>query len=165
MPSVYEYHHVELDKVGKGKRVLKPPGGESSNIFGGESPSTPSNGFTSPGSRGTPDSSSTRNRLFGDEATSPESENGSPRRRVSIDRMKSNIFASGGDQVDSSPKSGSAKKLVRRNPITGEILDEEKATNGHTNGNSNGHIEEKITPTQVAGRVRKPPGGESSGIF
>jgi hypothetical protein len=34
MPSVYDYRHVELDKIGKGKRVLQAPGGNSSNIFG-----------------------------------------------------------------------------------------------------------------------------------
>lgn len=36
MPSVYDYRHVELDKVGRGKRVIKAPGGGASNIFGPE---------------------------------------------------------------------------------------------------------------------------------
>jgi hypothetical protein len=34
MPSVYDFRHVELDKVGRGKRVIQAPGGSASNIFG-----------------------------------------------------------------------------------------------------------------------------------
>ncbi|KAH9404597.1 hypothetical protein TYRP_000423 [Tyrophagus putrescentiae] len=48
MPSVYDFRHVELDKVGRGKkivqRVIKAPGGGSSNIFGPEGGKQQSNG-------------------------------------------------------------------------------------------------------------------------
>lgn len=207
MPSVYDYRHVELDKIGRGKRVLQAPGGNSSNIFGNTNgvngngvnesdshsidgslslPTTPINGsngtngstnghfgFDSECSTPTSSASSsrrgsrqedTKNRLFGQELESP-------RRRV-VDRMKSNIFSEQ-DGSGSIVRSASVKKydyVVRRNPITGEVYDQQNggmnghngSVNGKTNGVSNsGSASLPTTPV----RVRQPPGGKSSGIF
>jgi hypothetical protein len=108
----------------------------------------------------------TKNRLFGQELESP-------RRRV-VDRMKSNIFSEQ-DGSGSIVRSASVKKydyVVRRNPITGEVYDQQ---NGGMNGhNGNGSINGKTNGVSNSGsaslpttpvRVRQPPGGKSSGIF
>ncbi|KAI7685825.1 hypothetical protein SSS_00225 [Sarcoptes scabiei] len=76
----------------------------------------------------------TKNRLFG-----PENGCESPRRRV-VDRMKSNIFA----EPEQSPvvRSPSTKKyehVIRRNPITGEVLDQTPPSPQSANGGVNGH--------------------------
>ncbi|KAH9421789.1 hypothetical protein DERP_002077, partial [Dermatophagoides pteronyssinus] len=108
----------------------------------------------------------TKNRLFGQ----PEGLE-SPRRRV-VDRMKSNIFA----EPEPAPvvRSPSVKKyehVIRRNPITGEVLEEQQQQFQHqqptSNGNgnatvnmngsmngSNGSASMPNTPV----RVRQPPG-------
>ncbi|KAG8178740.1 hypothetical protein JTE90_003462 [Oedothorax gibbosus] len=151
--------HVELDKIGRGKRIVKPPGGECSDIFGaspatspnGEHPSTPrksnksfmlhSNIFTPPDSTdSTPTSPNGTNgklldttvRLFGGEV-----QNETPRKVV--DRQRSSIFE---DEVDSSSRPGSVKNTPARkpqiNPITG-IPIHENGTNGHSNGTNGVH--------------------------
>uniref|UniRef100_A0A1W7RAD2 Microtubule-associated protein Jupiter n=1 Tax=Hadrurus spadix TaxID=141984 RepID=A0A1W7RAD2_9SCOR len=162
-------------------KVLKPPGGECSDIFGTSNASfqqgrsqgkqyqhtsifgtdgaaTVNN--QSPTARRDSD---TQNRLFGTTA----SEESSPRRIV--DRMKSNVFT-GEEQANTNH---SAKKQVRRNPITGEVLDdddEETEENGlqNENGNANpitgdGTVASPNQATCV--KIRNPPGGKSSGIF
>jgi len=170
-------------------KVLQPPGGESSDIFGTRTPNggsssngsnTPTNGST-PSSRRGSRSEDTQNRLFG-----PVVEN---QRKVK-DHLKSSIF---GDIVDNGSEVKSAGKKsanIRRNPITGEIIVEPTALqngNGHialesnglkTNGiqtiGSNGSISSSnsslasspassVPSTPI--RVRQPPGGRSSGIF
>ncbi|XP_027197407.1 uncharacterized protein LOC113791781 isoform X1 [Dermatophagoides pteronyssinus] len=220
MPSIYDFRHVELDKVGRGKRIIKAPGGGENNIFGQSGDNQPMNGNGKANGNGsisetesvdgsviscpsTPvhngngngsqfgyesDTSSTissttssrrgslqdtKNRLFGQ----PEGLE-SPRRRV-VDRMKSNIFA----EPEPAPvvRSPSVKKyehVIRRNPITGEVLEEQQQQLQHqqptSNGNgnatvnmngsmngSNGSASMPNTPV----RVRQPPGGKTSNIF
>ncbi|RXG69783.1 Microtubule-associated protein Jupiter [Armadillidium vulgare] len=49
MATYATYRHVELDKIGQGKkRVLKPPGGGSSISFMDEPTTTKSSGASSP---------------------------------------------------------------------------------------------------------------------
>ncbi|XP_046919930.2 uncharacterized protein LOC124499967 isoform X1 [Dermatophagoides farinae] len=187
MPSIYDFRHVELDKVGRGKRIIKAPGGGAHNIFGHSSdnpqpmngngkangngsisetesvdgsvlscPSTPIHNGNGNGSQfgyesdtsSTPSSTTssrrgslqdTKNRLFGQ----PEGLE-SPRRRV-VDRMKSNIFA----EPEPAPvvRSPSVKKyehVIRRNPITGEVLEEQQQQQQqqqqqHSTSNGNGN--------------------------
>ncbi|XP_064482260.1 microtubule-associated protein Jupiter-like [Ornithodoros turicata] len=105
MAPVYDFRHVELDKVGRGKRMVKAP--ESSDIFGIRSPElgpsscTPrkvknyqqssvftGNGETTPARRRL-SSDNSQERLFGG-----TSGGGTPQdtpKRI-VDRMKSNIF-------------------------------------------------------------------------
>ncbi|XP_067122596.1 microtubule-associated protein Jupiter-like isoform X1 [Centruroides vittatus] len=183
MAPILDFRHVETDNIGRGKRVLKPPGGECSDIFGSYSGPTQqnvkrgqqhqhsssifaneepsSNNHNCTGRR----DSDTQARLFGGAV-----EESSPRRVV--DRMKSNIFIDEGHN-NASP-TNSAKKQVRRNPITGEVYDDEEEENG-VNGheNENGDVvgnpitgEGTAVPQNPACvKIRNPPGGKSSGIF
>lgn len=109
---MYDYRHIELDRVGTGKkRIVKPPGGKSSDIFGrpiSPSPRTPNGTIigsppSSPGSstpssapstprRGSLRMEDTKNRLFGPAVT--------PSRKIK-DHMKSSIFS--GDDTPDSP--------------------------------------------------------------
>lgn len=136
----------------------------SSTQFGYESDTSSTPSSTTSSRRGS--LQDTKNRLFG-QAEGVES----PRRRV-VDRMKSNIFAE--PEQASVARTPSVKKyehVIRRNPITGEILDEQPA-NGSTNGSNglatngtvngtNGTASMPNTPV----RVRQPPGGKTSNIF
>ncbi|XP_067122597.1 microtubule-associated protein Jupiter-like isoform X2 [Centruroides vittatus] len=171
------------DREKSSSKVLKPPGGECSDIFGSYSGPTQqnvkrgqqhqhsssifaneepsSNNHNCTGRR----DSDTQARLFGGAV-----EESSPRRVV--DRMKSNIFIDEGHN-NASP-TNSAKKQVRRNPITGEVYDDEEEENG-VNGheNENGDVvgnpitgEGTAVPQNPACvKIRNPPGGKSSGIF
>lgn len=152
MAPVYDFRHVELDKIGRGKRIVHPPGGECSDIFGtdGSSPMqeqmiTPrkaknymqSNIFSpdSPDSMNghSPNTPSkmldTQDRLFG-----PSGDEDTPRRIVN--RQRSSIFE---DEVDSRPKSTPVRR-TQINPITGAAIIENGTSNGSTNGHLNGSI-------------------------
>lgn len=169
------------DSVRASSKVLKPPGGGSSDIFGAQP------GQSQAASRNI---DSTQSRLFG--SSEPHST------AVKPDRMKSSIF---GDVPANSPAKSTAKKFVSRNPITGEVIEiksangdednktdgtvaEDGATNGtDTNdiGNDNtetnsgtektstdpvtGNGLEASRPVQTCIRIKNPPGGKSSGIF
>jgi len=118
MPSVYDYRHVELDKVGRGKRIIQAPGGTATanNIFQATSngvngsegsdlnsidsgslsslPSTPVNGVN--GSNG-----STNGHFFGDtmsECSTPPSSASSSRRGSRQEDTKNRLF---GQEVES----------------------------------------------------------------
>ncbi|KAK7873447.1 hypothetical protein R5R35_000227 [Gryllus longicercus] len=137
------YRHIELDNVGYGKkRVLKPPGGGTSDIFGAPDPvqnsprrvrnnmqssvfgPPPTNGEITPRSKMGCDS---YNRLFGPADSRPQS--------ATKNRLKSSIILS--NDADSSPpkdnNSNSPIKEIsavdgvstkasmpRRNPVTGD---------------------------------------------
>jgi len=137
MATYAAFKHVELYNVGKAKkRVLKPPGGGSSDIFGnGNSKTTApqrsnkghmvSNIFAPPlektcngdSHRRNPNMDS-HNRLFGDvERPYTPAKN----------HFKSSIPLGGVDSVDSTP---------RTNGTNGKA----NGTNGHVNGNSNGEV-------------------------
>lgn len=127
-------------------------------------PSTPTSSASS-SRRGSKCEVDTKNRLFGPEPASPS-------RRI-IDRQKSNIF----NETPSPTRHVSPKKLISRNPITGEIYNLADQLDGKLNGlhisngtngvNGNGHTgtngSGSLPTTPV--RVRQPPGGKSSGIF
>ncbi|XP_013789932.1 microtubule-associated protein Jupiter-like [Limulus polyphemus] len=154
MSVVRDFYHVEIDNIGKGKRVRQPPGGESSDIFGtanGEvehqtpSPHVVKNLMQSrifsqdgditpsPQSRRQNQSGDSQSRLFG-----PPEEDNSPRKIV--DRLKSNIFS----EEESLNETPNSKKNDSE-----DQTDDDKQT----------------TPEKVPVRTRIPPGGVSSGIF
>lgn len=194
MAPVYDFRHVELDKIGRGKRIVKPPGGECSDIFGDspahpslstprktnnymqssiftpDSPDAPQNGHSQPTTPTSGKVLDTQGRLFG--ASSPSGDEDTPRKIVN--RQRSSIFE---DEVDSRPSSAKSTPVRRNqiNPITGSPIYENgtpngtpngttNGTNGHTNGTTNGHSTPE-SPTNGNVRVRNPPGGRSSGIF
>ncbi|XP_067122598.1 microtubule-associated protein Jupiter-like isoform X3 [Centruroides vittatus] len=155
MAPILDFRHVETDNIGRGKRVLKPPGGECSDIFGSYSGPTQqnvkrgqqhqhsssifaneepsSNNHNCTGRR----DSDTQARLFGGAV-----EESSPRRVV--DRMKSNIFIDEGHN-NASPTNSAKKQDVVGNPITGEGT--------------------AVPQNPACVKIRNPPGGKSSGIF
>ncbi|XP_076336333.1 microtubule-associated protein Jupiter-like isoform X2 [Tachypleus tridentatus] len=156
-------------------RVTKPPGGQSSDIFGTgnecQKPRRVKNymhssifeaGDTSTHDNATQGGASgdTQSNMFGSDVvdTTP---------RKVIDRMKSSVF-DGPEQIS---KPCSAKKYgpVRRNPITGEVYHDTTNVNGHTiiteSPNPVTGSGDPVSPVQPCVRVRNPPGGKSSGIF
>lgn len=173
------------DREKLSSKVLKPPGGECSDIFGSFSSPSQQNG------RRGQQQQQQASPIFGTEEPSPNNHNSSGRRdsdtqtrlfggateesspRRVVDRMKSNIFVEQGHNNNASPTSNS-KKHVRRNPITGEIYDDEEEENeviNHQNGNGDAGnpITGEGTPIQsnqaTCVKIRNPPGGKSSGIF
>ncbi|XP_054707476.1 microtubule-associated protein Jupiter-like [Uloborus diversus] len=161
MAPVYDFRHVELDKIGRGKRIVKPPGGECSDIFGVQngasprvelmvtprkgknymqsnifSPDSPDSGYQN-GHQHTPSpqkSLDTQNRLFGPDGDS------TPRKVVN--RQRSSIFDE--DAMDSRPPSVKSTPIRKNmiNPITGAPITE----NGMSNGMSNGSTPNGSTP-------------------
>jgi len=118
------------------RRVLKPPGGEDSDIFGVRTPSTPSTPITASPRRQKGQASSIFG--YGDETDRVSSGASTPRRKMStssqerlfgseelstprrvVDRMKSSVF----DGQRSAPATPVAvnKKYISRNPITGDV--------------------------------------------
>ncbi|XP_070391239.1 microtubule-associated protein Jupiter isoform X1 [Dermacentor albipictus] len=187
MAPVYDFRHVELDKIGRGKRVIKPPGGDDSDIFGvrspqlqsGAEPSTPrrvknyqqSSIFTPSEEDLTPTtpssgastptrrrmSDNSQERLFGSEDV--------PTPRRVVDRMKSNIFSELDSPAPQAPAPASAsKKFVSRNPITGDVYHVKQNGHGGMNGySSNGSTSPVDSPPN--GHVQYAPGGRPSGGF
>ncbi|XP_055933868.1 microtubule-associated protein Jupiter-like [Argiope bruennichi] len=159
MAPVYDFRHVELDKIGRGKRIVKPPGGECSDIFSPGrtaadqitprktknymqstifSPDSPQNGHSH--SPTTPSKLlDTQSRLFGS-----DSEEHTPRRVVN--RQRSSIFE---DEVDSKPHVQKTTPVRRPviNPITGEPFLENGTPNGSSNGGTPNGSSNGGTPT------------------
>ncbi|CAK9795265.1 Microtubule-associated protein Jupiter [Anthophora quadrimaculata] len=148
MATYATYRHVELDNVGYGKkRVLKPPGGGSSDIFGaapeetsprrvknhnqsqlgsalfGETPNSNSNSNETPRNKPGNDS---YNRLFGPPDAPPTTPNAK-------NHMRSNISLSG-ESTSSSVSSGAAtspaKSTASSDSIAG-VLNGYVASNGN----------------------------------
>ncbi|XP_029826297.1 microtubule-associated protein Jupiter isoform X1 [Ixodes scapularis] len=188
MAPVYDFRHVELDKIGRGKRVIKPPGGEDSDIFGVRSPQPSSPGDLSlqtprkvknyqqssiftpseddlPTTPSSGASTPTRRRLSDNsqERLFGAEDVGTPRRIV--DRMKSNIFSEVDSPAPQAPVPASAsKKFVSRNPITGDVYNVKQNGHGGMNGySSNGSTSPLDSPPN--GHVQYPSGGRPSGIF
>ncbi|KFM82431.1 hypothetical protein X975_09200, partial [Stegodyphus mimosarum] len=151
---------VGLDGTRVSSKVLKPPGGGSSDIFGLGNSQLP----VSNGGEKKKEPETTQNRLFGtsDSLSSIAKTN----------RMQSNVFA---NETVVAPRSAK-KRYVRRNPITGEEIEinaenVQEQTNGEEKNDKDETAEEKevevpdAKPVQTSIRVRQPPGGKSSGIF
>lgn len=162
---------VGLDGSRSSSKVLKPPGGGSSDIFG------TSQNSTSERLRNKEAASNTQGRLFGtsNDIVTPVRKN-----------VSSNIFSS----APPAPPKSCKKPYVRRNPITGEEIEmypennEKKETNGKEDSDASEQdnsvqensvatqaaeeekkVEPPSKPVQTSIRVRNPPGGKSSGIF
>jgi len=173
MATYAAFKHVELYNVGSGKRrVLKPPGGGSSDIFAGsDAATTPrsiknhmkSNIFSAPspvkGSTGDarrPQFDS-HNRLFGD-SDRPYT--------PAKSRLKSNIPI-GGDEADSSLKhsngNGQTTNSSREHINGSENGKNGNSLSGETFKQPSG---ENVAPSNhVVNKNRIPPGGFSSGLW
>lgn len=188
MAPVYDFRHVELDKIGRGKRIVKPPGGECSDIFGVQGGSSSPDGaqitprknknnymqstIFSPGEEMTPPANGHSTPTTPSPAKKSEdtqnrlfgaSDEDTPRKVV--DRQRSKIFSDEPDSGYQTPTKSAPGP--RRNPITGEpMVNGTPKSNGHLNGNgtANGHLSPE-SPTNGCLRNRIPPGGHSSGIF
>lgn len=161
------------------RRVLKPPGGEDSDIFGVRSPSTPmaasprrvvkgqqstifgygdetdrasgvSSGASTPRRKM---STSSQERLFGSEDFS------TPRRAV--DRMKSNVFE-GQRSAPATPVAVN-KKYISRNPITGDVYTVGSPSRQARAGSSGSSSGGSVSPIGDHGAVR--PNGSSGPLF
>ncbi|XP_046444196.1 microtubule-associated protein Jupiter-like isoform X3 [Daphnia pulex] len=138
MPAYYEFRSVEMDRVGCGKRkVLKPPGGGSSDIFG-TADSKPAAGTKSNHSDHFGSGSGFGGDLsdLGVKASSVDSNDG-----ASTPSQTSTSNGSPNNSEPNTPRSG--------NPVTGEGYSAEAA--------------EKKEETPRRGRV--PPGGFSSKLW
>lgn len=148
MATYAAFKHVELYNVGNAKkRVLKPPGGGSSDLFGADNnqPQTPrsmnknrmqSNIFAVPegqraGNGETPrraaNGQDSHNRLFG-EVDRPYT--------PAKNHMKSNLPIGPADQPDSS---SNGKANGHSNGHSAAKTNGHQHGNGHANGHSNGH--------------------------
>ncbi|XP_026670154.1 microtubule-associated protein Jupiter-like isoform X5 [Ceratina calcarata] len=179
MATYATYRHVELDNVGYGKkRVLKPPGGGSSDIFGAAPDET------SPRRVKNHQQSQLGSTLFGETANS-NSSNETPRNKPGNDsynrlfgppdappttpnakyHMRSNISLSG-DSTSSSVSSGAAtspaKSIGSTDSITA-VLNGYAATNGnnHTNDVTDGN---PVTGTGYAETPQKNGPAVQNGI-
>ncbi|XP_014252059.1 microtubule-associated protein Jupiter isoform X4 [Cimex lectularius] len=136
MATYAAYRHIELDNVGYGKkRVLKPPGGASSDIFGVSGAEQTTRPWKVKNHQ-------MSNVLMNDEVdkapatpTTPESQNG---------------------DVHDSPKeelqNGNKSPQMNGNGNGHGLGNGSASTNGHSNGGT-------------APRARVPPGGYSSGLW
>ncbi|XP_037286453.2 microtubule-associated protein Jupiter isoform X1 [Rhipicephalus microplus] len=187
MAPVYDFRHVELDKIGRGKRVIKPPGGDDSDIFGVRSPQpqasaepstprrvknyqqssifTPSEEDLTPTTPSSGASTPTRRRMSDNSQERLFGAEDVPTPRRVVDRMKSNIFSELDSPAPQAPAPPSAsKKFVSRNPITGDVYHVKQNGHGGMNGySSNGSTSPVDSPPN--GHVQYAPGGRPSGGF
>ncbi|XP_037506279.1 microtubule-associated protein Jupiter isoform X1 [Rhipicephalus sanguineus] len=187
MAPVYDFRHVELDKIGRGKRVIKPPGGDDSDIFGVRSPQaqssaepstprrvknyqqssifTPSEEDLTPTTPSSGASTPTRRRMSDNSQERLFGAEDVPTPRRVVDRMKSNIFSELDSPAPQAPAPASAsKKFVSRNPITGDVYHVKQNGHGGMNGySSNGSTSPVDSPPN--GHVQYAPGGRPSGGF
>lgn len=156
MAPVYDFRHVELDKIGRGKRVIKPPGGDDSDIFGVRSPQpqqpgagvepgtprkvknyqqssifTPSEDDLVPTTPSSGASTPTRRRMSDNsqERLFGAEDLGTPRRIV--DRMKSNIFSELDSPAPQAPAPASASKKFDGYSSNGSTSPLDSPPNGH----------------------------------
>ncbi|XP_017796920.1 PREDICTED: microtubule-associated protein Jupiter isoform X5 [Habropoda laboriosa] len=162
MATYATYRHVELDNVGYGKkRVLKPPGGGSSDIFGaapeetsprrvknhnqsqlgsalfGETPNSNSNSNETPRNKPGNDS---YNRLFGPPDAPPTTPNAK-------NHMRSNISLSG-ESTSSSMSSGAATSPAKSTASSDSIAG---VLNGYVASNGNNLINDVTDGNPVTG--------------
>lgn len=138
MATYATYRHVELDNVGYGKkRVLKPPGGGSSDIFGAEE--------TSPRRVKTHNQSQLGSALFGNA-------NGTDNAHV--------ILSPRSNKPDGNPVTGTgymSSEMQKNGPAM---------QNGIASSNSSSSGEKSSDTSPAAKpRTRIPPGGYSSGLW
>ncbi|XP_037568635.1 microtubule-associated protein Jupiter isoform X2 [Dermacentor silvarum] len=191
MAPVYDFRHVELDKIGRGKRVIKPPGGDDSDIFGVRSPQvqssaepstprrvknyqqssifTPSEEDLTPTTPSSGASTPTRRRMSDNSQERLFGSEDVPTPRRVVDRMKSNIFSELDSPAPQAPAPASASKKfgerpLSRNPITGDVYHVKQNGHGGMNGySSNGSTSPVDSPPN--GHVQYAPGGRPSGGF
>ncbi|XP_029171932.1 microtubule-associated protein Jupiter isoform X3 [Nylanderia fulva] len=178
MATYATYRHVELDNVGYGKkRVLKPPGGGSSDIFGAGPEE-----MTSPRRVKIHNQSQLGSALFGNAngtdnphtILSPRSNKPAIRRKKRFRGLPTRNPVTG-DGIEVTPARCNPRKCRDGNPVTGAGYASEMQKNGKpavqngiasSNSSSSG---EKSNGTSSPGtaklRTRIPPGGYSSGLW
>ncbi|XP_057338037.1 microtubule-associated protein Jupiter isoform X5 [Microplitis mediator] len=147
MATYAAYRHIELDNVGYGKkRVLKPPGGGSSDIFGGADETSPrrvknhnasqlgsalygdsgaSTGSSSPETpRANKPGNDSHKRLFGPPEPAPKN---------TKNHMRSNISLSGNDIIDNINSSNC--RTNKNNESNGTHINGTAFFNGNANTN------------------------------
>nr|XP_037286461.1 microtubule-associated protein Jupiter-like isoform X2 [Rhipicephalus microplus] len=168
-------------------RVIKPPGGDDSDIFGVRSPQaqasaepstprrvknyqqssifTPSEEDLTPTTPSSGASTPTRRRMSDNSQERLFGAEDVPTPRRVVDRMKSNIFSELDSPAPQAPAPASAsKKFVSRNPITGDVYHVKQNGHGGMNGySSNGSTSPVDSPPN--GHVQYAPGGRPSGGF
>ncbi|KAG8230892.1 hypothetical protein J437_LFUL002923 [Ladona fulva] len=111
------FRHVELDNIGYGKRrVLKPPGGGSSDIFGGEEGNSP---------QARPVKNHLRSSLFTEPPSTPTTNGNSD--------INSNGTTNGTTNGHATTPKGN--KYEGRNPVTGEGLIGDERDSSHVLNN------------------------------
>ncbi|KAG8201560.1 hypothetical protein JTE90_011234 [Oedothorax gibbosus] len=158
---------IGLNGTRVSSKVLRPPGGGASDIFGlgPRQYDSNTNGNANKPSNNSTASNNTQNRLFG-----TETEVATP----SKSQVKSNVFENEMQAVTKSTK----KQYVRRNPITGEEIimnpesnetekddNEEETKEKQENGDEEKKTEVPVKTVQTSIRIRNPPGGKSSIFF
>jgi len=130
MATYAHYRHVELDKVGCGKkRITKPPGGEASDIFGANSPTT------------TPPTTprKVKNYLASNIFSAEQRHDPTPksRQRPDDDSFK-RLFGPGGKDA---PDGGSPVRVQKNYQKSSILMNDNSESNGkaYTNGDKNGH--------------------------
>ena len=138
MATYATYRHVELDNVGYGKkRVLKPPGGASSDIFGAAPEET------SPRRVKTHNQSQLGSALFG-------KANGTDNAHA--------ILSPRSNKPDGNPVTGAGymSEMQKNRPAM---------QNGIASSNSSSSGEKSSDTSPAKPRSRIPPGGYSSGLW
>ncbi|XP_070493601.1 microtubule-associated protein Jupiter isoform X1 [Chironomus tepperi] len=166
MATYAAFKHVELYNIGSGKkRVLKPPGGGSSDIFSGDVQTTPR---------------SIKNHMKSNifSAPSPTSKNGDARRQHvdshnrlfgDVDRMstpaknhfKSSIPIGGEEGVDGSTKHSNGGHYDQENGMNGKhaVQMSSKSDISKSSISENGSTNHQILKNRV------PPGGFASALW
>uniref|UniRef100_A0A6G1SHB0 Uncharacterized protein n=1 Tax=Aceria tosichella TaxID=561515 RepID=A0A6G1SHB0_9ACAR len=114
MPSVYNYRHVELDKVGRGKRVIQPPGGQTADIFGRGAGGAYEPGYSSASSQAGSDVASSRVHIETDQQ-SIASSNQTP-----IDGMIKQQQMMSNSNGQMSPTGSVGSSSVASGPVSGQ---------------------------------------------
>jgi len=146
MATYAAYRHIELDNVGYGKkRVLKPPGGGSSDIFGGPDDAT------SP-RRVKNHNASQLTGFFGDNAP----KNGTSTGTTSPESPR-------GNKPDGNPVTGTGYTPDQQNNVA--PIQNGSVSNMNGSDKSNDVSPAGSTKGSGQSRARVPPGGYSSGLW